>query len=280
MFDGVWRDDAASGDGRARRRKRKHDRSPMEFFAALFSTLSLCFVAAVGWTIITKPADVNVARLDVAATRLPEPRSPDANTTRLPEPTSLDASTVRPPEPTNEITADPASMGVALYHPSDPAGAAVRGTVKWVRTTKSNHPAILAMAQMPDLAAAVTLSKNYDDALAASYLMEIQFMGKFDQPAVREIAAPLLRDAAEGEGKPLAGVPVVVTDDFFWFALTNHADQLAYDVDLLRQAKWIEIPIFFEGGTHASLVLETAPLTNSIFEDVAEAAAKTATARK
>jgi hypothetical protein len=280
MFDGVWRDDAASGEGRARKRRRKHDRSPMEFFAALFSTLSLCFVAAVGWTITTKPAEVNVARLDAAATRLPGPTSPDTNTARLPELTSPDANTVRAPEAAGEVTSDPASLGVALYHPSDPSGAVVHGTVKWIRTTKANHPAILAMVQMPDLAAAVTLSKNHDDALAASYLMEIQFMGKFDQPAVQEIAAPLLRDAAGGEGKPLAGVPVVVTDDFFWFALTNDADQLAYDVDLLRQAKWVEIPIFFEGGTHASLVLETAPLTNSIFEDVAEATAKTTTARK
>ena len=150
------------------------------------------------------------------------------------------------------------------------AGQASEGTATWAEITKDNRPAIQATLRIPDrnVTATVTIYKNFDSALPASHLVEVQFFGKLSDSPIQRVPALVLKQTEQARGQPLAGAAVPVTNDLFWIALSDDQDEFARNVQLLREGSWFDIPILFSDQTRALITFEKGIPGDKVFETV------------
>jgi len=150
------------------------------------------------------------------------------------------------------------------------AGQAVDGTATWAEITKDGRPAIQATIRMgePDMRATVTIYKNYDEALPASHLVEVQFEGKLAESPIQKVPALVLKQTEQARGQPLAGAAVPVTNELFWIALSDDKDEVARNIQLLREGSWFDIPILFGDSTRALITFEKGIPGDKVFETV------------
>jgi hypothetical protein len=150
------------------------------------------------------------------------------------------------------------------------AGQAVDGTTTWAEITKDGRPAIQATIRIPqpDMRATVTIYKNYDQALPASHLVEVQFEGKLSESPIQKVPALVLKQTEQARGQPLAGAAVPVTNELFWIALSDDQDETARNIQLLREGSWFDIPILFGDQTRALITFEKGIPGDKVFETV------------
>ena len=150
------------------------------------------------------------------------------------------------------------------------AGQAVDGTATWAEITKDGRPAIQATIRMgqPDMRATVTIYKNYDEALPASHLVEVQFEGTLAESPIQKVPALVLKQTEQARGQPLAGAAVPVTNELFWIALSDDKDEVARNIQLLREGSWFDIPILFGDSTRALITFEKGIPGDKVFETV------------
>jgi hypothetical protein len=150
------------------------------------------------------------------------------------------------------------------------AGQASEGTATWAETTKDNHPAIQATIRIAErnVTATVTIYKNYDTTLPASHLVEVQFSGTLSESPILRVPALVLKQTEQARGQPLAGAAVPVTNELFWIALSNEADESVRNVQLLGEGSWFDIPILFNDQTRALITFEKGIPGDKVFETV------------
>lgn len=149
-------------------------------------------------------------------------------------------------------------------------GQATEGTVAWSQMTKESGPAIQATLRLTgqDTTTTVTISRNSDSSLPASHLVEVQFSGALGASAVQRVPALVMKTTEQARGQPLTGAAVPVTDDLFWIALSDDAEQVTRNLQLLREGSWFDIPILFEDGTRALLTFEKGVPGDKVFQTV------------
>ncbi len=149
-------------------------------------------------------------------------------------------------------------------------GEASEGTVIWTEVTKDDRPAIQATLKIadPDVTAIVTIYKNYDNALPASHLVEIQFTGGLSANPIQRVPALVLKQTEQARGHPLAGAAVPVTNELFWIALSDDENQVAQNLQLLGEGSWFDIPILFSDQTRALISFEKGIPGDKVFETV------------
>jgi hypothetical protein len=150
------------------------------------------------------------------------------------------------------------------------AGQAVDGTATWAEIDKDGRPAIQSTIRIPDrnVTVLVTIYKNYDEALPASHLVEVQFAGKISESAIQRVPALVLKQTEQARGQPLAGAAVPVTNELFWIALSDDKEEIARNVQLLREGSWFDIPILFGDQTRALITFEKGIPGDKVFETV------------
>lgn len=149
-------------------------------------------------------------------------------------------------------------------------GEASEGTVTWTEITKDDRPAIQATLRIakPDVTAIVTIYKNFDNALPASHLVEIQFTGGLGANPIQRVPALVLKQTEQARGQPLAGAAVPVTNELFWIALSDDEGQVAQNLRLLGEGSWFDIPILFSDQTRALISFEKGIPGDKVFETV------------
>jgi hypothetical protein len=150
------------------------------------------------------------------------------------------------------------------------SGEAHEGTASWANVTKDGHPAIRATLRIVDrnVEATVTIYKNYDESLPASHLVEIEFSGSLSDTPIQRVPALVLKQTEQARGQPLAGAAVPVTNDLFWIALSDDDEQVARNIQLLREGSWFDVPILFSDQTRALLTFEKGIPGDKVFETV------------
>lgn len=149
-------------------------------------------------------------------------------------------------------------------------GQASEGTVTWTEATRDGRPAIQATLRIakPDATAIVTIYKNDDSALPASHLVEIQFNGGLNGSPIQRVPALVLKQTEQARGQPLIGAAVPVTNELFWIALSDDAEQVEQNLQLLREGSWFDIPILFSDQTRALISFEKGIPGDKVFETV------------
>ena len=150
------------------------------------------------------------------------------------------------------------------------SGEAHEGTVSWANVTKDGNPAIRATLRIPDrnVEATITIYKNYDSTLPASHLVEIQFIGELSESPIQRVPALVLKQTEQARGQPLAGAAVPVTNELFWIALSDDEEQVARNVQLLREGSWFDVPILYSDQTRALITFEKGIPGDRVFETV------------
>jgi hypothetical protein len=150
------------------------------------------------------------------------------------------------------------------------AGQAVDGTATWAEIQKDNRPAIQTTIRIPNrnVTVLVTIYKNYDEALPASHLVEVQFAGKISESPIQRVPALVLKQTEQARGQPLAGAAVPVTNELFWIALSDDKEEITRNVQLLREGSWFDIPILFGDQTRALITFEKGIPGDKVFETV------------
>ncbi len=149
-------------------------------------------------------------------------------------------------------------------------GKVAQGTVTWAETTRDGAPAVQATLRLAeqDVATTVTIYKNDDQSLPASHLVEVQFSGNLGPTPIQRVPALVLKQTEQARGQPLTGAAVPVTGELFWIALSDDPEQVAKNLQLLREGSWFDIPILFNDGTRALLTFEKGIPGDRVFEAV------------
>lgn len=187
---------------------------------------------------------------------------------------------------TPSTTSAPAAeqaIGVAqkaiLYEEPIPGspGTKLEGTVVWSFVNEPTLPGekpvpqIRGEIEVPDLSLKMRLSihKNDDQALPASHIVEFafdvpaSFPGKFIDTTPGMIA----KQTEEARGDPIVGAVAKVSDSLFWLALSGLDQDVARNVQLLKERAWIDIPIRYGNRRRAILTFEKGAPGDKAFAD-------------
>lgn len=188
---------------------------------------------------------------------------------------AIDTAPILPGEQTAALESPGTSLVEqrAIYYYQGSAGTpgqASEGTTTWVEISKDGRPAIQATLRVPErnVLVAVTIYKNYDTALPASHLVEIQFNGALGASPIQRVPALVLKPTEQARGQPLTGAAVPVTNELFWIALSDEEEYVARNIQLLREGSWFDIPILFSDQTRALLSFEKGIPGDRVFETV------------
>jgi hypothetical protein len=158
----------------------------------------------------------------------------------------------------------------------DTPGEASVGQVVWSRIEQPDGlPAIqgrIGVAK-PKIDVIITISKNSDQTLPASHLIEITFDGvqNISDAAIERIPALVLKPDEQARGLPLAGAGVPVTESMFWIALSDKSEQVASNLTTLRDGRWFDMPLLFANKKRALITFEKGSAGDALFKEVLSA---------
>ena len=138
--------------------------------------------------------------------------------------------------------------GLAVYTGPGRAGRMTPGMVTWAPISGGTDNAVQATVYLADPKVTVTLtfSKNNEPGLNASYLIQIQIVGTFDEGLVLAVPKVSAKRSRLEDGRELAGMAVRVTSDLFWYVLSGETGQDDHNRELLRTVSWIELTLVSE----------------------------------
>ena len=155
------------------------------------------------------------------------------------------------------------------------------GSVVWSIVSESPgeaappEPAIQADVTLPErgLSAVLTIKRNADLSLPASHLIEIIFVltGAFEGSGIGSIQNFALKNTEEETGDSLIAVPAKITDSFFMIALNDYVEAVEFNMQLLQERNWIDLPIVYGNGRRALLTLEKGSTGTEVFNQVIRA---------
>ena len=109
----------------------------------------------------------------------------------------------------------------------------------------------------PKMSLDIIIRRN-QPALYASHTIELTFSTPPGDPAraVREVGLLKFKNEEPVKGMPVAGVPTAVGENLFLIGLSNLDSDVDCNRDLMRNRKWIDLPIRFASGQRAILSFE------------------------
>ncbi len=159
------------------------------------------------------------------------------------------------------------------------------GTVEWSKgTDETGLPTLIGKASIParNLGVELLIRKNSDPSLPASHLMEINFKvsDSFIGGSIAGLPGVLLKNEELVQGSPLIGASARVVGNSFLFALSASAGDVANNVNMLMQRKWMDLALIYATGKRAIITLEKDADAQALFTEVVQAwiAAPTPTA--
>ncbi len=173
------------------------------------------------------------------------------------------------PETPEVATADPAPTGLPvaqtaiLYEEgltADADGFTAPGRALWQLDDASASPAVVGTIEIParGISLSLRITRNLDDALPATHLLEFTFelSEAFPANSVAELVGVVVKPQEQAGGDPLRGAIVDLGNGVFWQALAaGEADQ-AVNVPLLRDGRWFDLPILYDDNRRAIITFE------------------------
>jgi hypothetical protein len=187
--------------------------------------------------------------------------------------TATEPSTVAPSAPADSGSL--VSQRAILYDeaPDQKGGAASSGAVVWRTEPVPGKPELIQLvgeASIPErgLSATITFTRNTDDTLTASHLIEIKFetTDDFQNGGVANVPGILFKPSEEAGGSALKGMSVKVTKNLFWIGLEKSPADREQNMQAIRTRGWIDLPILYENGRRAVLTIEKGPPGERAFE--------------
>lgn len=149
------------------------------------------------------------------------------------------------------------------------------GTVVW--STETINPGnglapdvgIRADITIParNISATLTLRRNQDSTIPASHIIEAQFRlpPNFDLGNVSSVPGMRAKASEGAQGAPLVGLAVRVAPNFFLIGLSALDSDIQRNLGFLVTRNWLDLPLVFENGRRAILVLEKGPAGDQVF---------------
>jgi hypothetical protein len=182
-------------------------------------------------------------------------------------------------QPSSSDQVAPVAQRVVLYDedPAEPKGKQYVGTVVW-RTEQvkgaAGDPsdiAVRADIEIPDRKFKMTMSfrRNTDTSLPASHTVELTFIlpPDFVGGGIYSVPGILMKSNEQARGTPLAGQVVTVTDGFFLLGLSNIGDELARNLQLLKERSWFDVPLIYNNRRRAIIAIEKGSPGERAFND-------------
>ena len=150
------------------------------------------------------------------------------------------------------------------------------GTVEWSKgTDETGLPTLVGKASIParNLGVELLIRKNSDPSLPASHLMEINFKvsDSFIGGSIAGLPGVLLKNEELVQGSPLIGASARVVGNSFLFALSASAPDVANNVNMLMQRKWMDLALIYATGKRAIITLEKDSDAQALFNEVVQA---------
>lgn len=150
------------------------------------------------------------------------------------------------------------------------------GTVEWSKgTDETGLPTLIGKASIParNLGVELLIRKNSDPSLPASHLMEINFKvsDSFIGGSIAGLPGVLLKNEELVQGSPLIGASARVVGNSFLFALSASGADVANNVNMLMQRKWMDLALIYATGKRAIITLEKDADAQALFNEVVEA---------
>lgn len=140
------------------------------------------------------------------------------------------------------------------------------GNVLWstetFRPSAGGEPdiGIRAVVTIPDrdIKATLRLRRNQDPSIPASHIVEVQFdlPPNFDLGAASNVPGMRAKSSEGAQGVPLTGLAVRVAPGYFLIGLSSLDADRQRNLSLLITRNFLDIPIVFENGRRAILVLD------------------------
>jgi hypothetical protein len=161
--------------------------------------------------------------------------------------------------------------------PADPNGKRFVGSAIWHTETVTPGPgqspelAIRADVEVPERKLAMTwsLRRNTDKSLPASHTVEIIFKLPPDFPAggITNVPGILMKPAETTKGAPLRGLAVKVTSGYFLIGLSNSETDKEYNLQMLKERSWFDIPVVYDNNRRAILAVEKGTPGEQVFAE-------------
>ena len=172
--------------------------------------------------------------------------------------------------------AQKADTAAAVFYPLESdkdSGNSSNGIVTWDRIQKDGEPpAIRAFVEFsePFFSVELTISKNTDEYLPATHLVEITISSAtgFSEIPVDRMPALFLKADEKSAGTALAGAGVRVTDTIYWLALSENPETAWRNIALLRSSNWFDLPIELKDKTRALVAFSKGPAGKRVIERV------------
>jgi hypothetical protein len=106
------------------------------------------------------------------------------------------------------------------------------------------------------LQVAWSLRRNSDPTLPASHVLELSFIvpAEVGGGGVQNVPGIMVKGSEEARGALIAGMSVRVAAGYFLIGLS--ANDLLSNQTLLKEGRWLDIPIVYEDGRRAILAIE------------------------
>lgn len=202
-----------------------------------------------------------------------------------------EATAEAPVAPQDATAPDPQPLGVQqkmiLYEErlGQQSLEVKEGTVVWTLVSEPSgdgpdEQVIRGEINNPEkgLSALITIKRNTDASLPASHLIEVVFAlpAEFDGGSIDQLLRVALKQTEADQGNPLVAVPAKITQDFYMVALNDLEEARTFNVDMLRQRNWIDIPVVYANGRQALITLEKGASGTEVFNQALDAWARAA----
>ncbi|MCB4771008.1 hypothetical protein LGR54_20575 [Ancylobacter sp. Lp-2] len=195
----------------------------------------------------------------------PAPEATAKSTDRVAQAPSA-ATAQQPVAPPPAVQAAPRAM---LLEESAGSGQGVQqfvGKVTWSTenfqpgTGQAQDIGIRALIDIPDrnFKATMTIRRNPDPNIPASHIVEVQFQlpPDFDYGNVSSVPGIQAMASEGAQGAPLRGLAVRVAPGYFLVGLLSGDREQQYNMSMLFSRGFLNVPVVFENGRRAILVVE------------------------
>lgn len=157
---------------------------------------------------------------------------------------------------------------------TDPMGERHPGTVAWRvdRIKVSGRPDELVIhgdVEIPfmNLTMAMNIRRNADSALPASHTIDMKIaLRPGNAGSVSTVPGVMMKFKEKARGTPLNALSVKVTEGWFLLGLSNQ--QSAYNLRLLQERAWFDIPMVYANGRRGILVVSKGCQGEDVFHEV------------
>jgi hypothetical protein len=158
--------------------------------------------------------------------------------------------------------------------PENPAGRKFSGSVVWgtalSASAERQEVALRGEIAIPERKLSVTwsLQPNKDAALPTSHVLELKFTGPADLHGggIQNVPGILVKPSEEVRGTSLEALSVRLAGGVFLVGLS--AANVQSNETLLKEGRWLDIPIVYDDGRRAILTIEKGRAGDRAFGEV------------